>query len=230
MVRLLVVDADAPVAQAVTEHLRSLGYEVTWLMSGQEALVRAVEQRPDLVIVDQDLPDVPGTTLCRELRAEPKLRRTSIIVLGARDDEIDRVVAFEVGADDFVVKPLSVRELGLRVRAILRHRKPPTENGVPRVVGLELDPAARRVFVKGREVVLSPLELRLLITFRAQHGRVLTREALLEDVWGRGEGGSPRTVDACVKRLRQKLGAAGRMIETVRGVGYRLVASREGDG
>lgn len=229
MARILVIDDDAEQAAALSSRLLEAGFEVLATASGREGLRTAHDKRPDLMLVDAGLRDVAGTEVCRSIRSDASLRALPIIMMSESNDEIDRVVGFEVGADDFVTKPFSHRELLLRIRAILRRRKRGDDAGGVRaaVAGLQLDPAAHRVSVNGEEVVLSALEFKLLTTLHRRRNRVQTRGALLEEVWGGGDGVSVRTVDACIKRLRQKLGSAGQLIQTVRGVGYRFVAADE---
>ncbi len=191
-----------------------------------------------MVLLDLMLPDIPGTEVCRRIRGDTAARQPAVMMLTAKGEEIDRVVGFELGADDYVVKPFSVRELVLRVGAILRARRPPAPAvaagaaavaAVPQrrryVVGpLELDVDGYHVFVNGQEVHVSTLEMRLLVYLVEHRGRVRSREDLLEDVWGYKPGVSTRTIDTHVKRLRDKLGDAGSLVETVRGTGYRLSA------
>jgi two-component system, OmpR family, phosphate regulon response regulator PhoB len=176
-----------------------------------------------LVLLDLMLPDLSGTAVCRQLRASERTKTVPVIMLTARGDELDRVVGFEVGADDYVTKPFSVRELMLRVRAILRRLGAPSEES-PRLQNgeLELDVASHRVWVRGEEVRLTALEFRLLSTMLSRAGRVQTRDTLLSDVWGMHAGLTTRTVDTHVTRLRKKLGEVGNYIETLRGVGYRF--------
>jgi two-component system phosphate regulon response regulator PhoB len=169
------------------------------------------------------LPDMSGTEVCRRLRAEDASREIPVIMLTAKGEEVDRIVGFEVGADDYVVKPFSVRELLLRVRAVLRRsHSPKTEDGSLAFGALRLDRDSHRVWVDGQEIALTALEFKLLDTFLSRRGRVQSREALLSDVWGIEADVTTRTVDTHVKRLREKLGPAGRYIETLRGVGYRF--------
>ena len=228
MARILVIDgADAEMDTLAAQLTRS-GHDVGRATTGQEGMRRVQEDRPDLLLIDLGLPDATGTELVRAIRGDSVVKGVPIIMLSDRDDEIDRVVAFEVGVDDFVKKPFSVRELVLRVRAILRRRRRVEQLAtVTTVGGLQLDPVAHRVTVASEEVMLSALEFKLLATLYQRRNRVQTRSALLEEVWGASDGVSVRTVDACVKRLRQKLGAAGPYIQTVRGVGYRFIASDE---
>jgi two-component system phosphate regulon response regulator PhoB len=173
------------------------------------------------------LPDVSGTETCRRLKQEARTRDVPIIMLTAKGEEIDRVIGLEVGADDYVVKPFSVRELMLRVRAVLRrthpNEAPHAANGERRFADLRVDPEAHRAWVGTFEITLTALEFKLLTTLLDRKGRVQTREQLLEEVWQMPSELTTRTVDTHVKRLRQKLGHAGDYIETVRGVGYRFL-------
>ena len=184
------------------------------------------------------LPDVSGVEICRRLKSSPETKDVPIVMVTAKGDEVDRVVGFELGADDYVVKPYSLRELLLRVDAVLR-RTTPTPTGSARGVlvfgKLRVDRDAHRVWVDGEEVTLTALELRLLSTLLERRGRVQSRPALLDDVWGMSGEVTTRTVDTHVKRLREKLASAGPYIETVRGVGYRFTpapdhAAATGDG
>jgi two-component system phosphate regulon response regulator PhoB len=169
------------------------------------------------------LPDMEGTEICRRLRSDRRTMRVPIIMLTAKGEEIDRVVGFEVGADDYVVKPFSVRELMLRIKALLRRYDDPKEtDGLLSFGSLKIDIPAHRVTVEGAEVALTALEFRLLVTLLERRGRVQTREVLLDDVWDIHTDVTTRTVDTHVKRLREKIENAGVYIETIRGVGYRF--------
>jgi two-component system phosphate regulon response regulator PhoB len=225
---VLIVEDERDLLTALDYNLRREGYRTRTASNGREALALAAgPETPDLVLLDLMLPDLPGTEVCRQLRAHEATRRTPIVMLTAKTDEVDRVVGFEVGADDYVAKPFSVRELMLRVRAVLRRARPdPSDEPVGLVEHgrLRLDVPAHRAFVDGEEIVLTALEFRLLRTLLERRGRVQSRETLLIDVWGMSPEVTTRTVDTHVKRLRQKLGAAGAYVETLRGVGYRLVA------
>ncbi len=226
---VLVVDDEADLVSTVAYNLEREGFAVRSAASGHDALAAlATAPRPDLVVLDLMLPDVSGVEVCRQIRQGAETRQIPVIMLTARGEEIDRVVGFEVGADDYVVKPFSVRELVLRVKALLRRVDPGP--GVPpeersRFGALEIDAGAHRVWVEGDEVRLTALEFRLLTTFLARRGRVQTRSGLLADVWGIQAEITTRTVDTHVKRLREKLGAAGEYRETLRGVGYRFRSS-----
>ena len=223
--RILIVDDEADLLTTLAYNFDREGYRVQSAADGESALAAARAQPPpDLIILDLMLPDLPGTEICRRLRADPWTRSLPIIMLTAKGDEVDRVVGFEVGADDYVVKPFSVRELLLRVRAVLRRAEASAadEASTVRFGVLHVDRSSHRAWVEERELALTALEFRLLDTFLARKGRVQTRDALLSDVWGIDAEVTTRTVDTHVKRLREKLGDAGRYIETLRGVGYRF--------
>jgi two-component system phosphate regulon response regulator PhoB len=175
------------------------------------------------------LPDISGIEVCRQLRANRRTQGIPVLMLTAKGEEIDRVVGFEVGADDYVVKPFSVRELTLRVRALIRRSQKvePDQDDIS-FGRLRIDSGAHQVWVDGQEVVLTALEFRLLTTLLVRRGRVQTRERLLQDVWGIDADVTTRTVDTHVKRLRQKLVEAGEYIETLRGVGYRFRSEADG--
>jgi len=223
---ILIVDDEPDLVRALDYSLRREGYRTRLATTGTAALAGALEQpQPDLVLLDLMLPDISGTEVCRRLRAAESTRSLPIVMLTAKGEEIDRVVGFEVGADDYVVKPYSVRELTLRLRAVLRRNQPPAEPAAaPEPQGvhgvLRVDAVGHRVFVAGDETRLTALEFRLLMTLLERKGRVQSREQLLVDVWGYAPEVTTRTVDTHVKRLRAKLGAAGAYVETVRGVGY----------
>ncbi len=223
---IMVVDDEADIVDTLVYNLQQAGYRTRSARNGVEAVRLAKERpEPDLVLLDLMLPDMAGTEVCRQLRAGDATRRVPVIMLTAKDDEIDRVVGFEVGADDYVTKPFSVRELMLRIRAVLRRAKDtaPAEPRRELTFGvLSLDAEAHQVWVEGVEIVLTALEFRLLTTLLERRGRVQTRTTLLEDVWGIHADITTRTVDTHVKRLREKLCAAGDYVETIRGVGYRL--------
>ncbi|HXU80725.1 MAG TPA: response regulator transcription factor, partial [Polyangia bacterium] len=209
--------------------------------TGEKGLAEIAEFRPELVLLDVMLPDLSGIEVCRRIRALSDLPQPVVVMLTARGDEMDRVVGFEVGADDYMVKPFSVRELMLRMSARLKARgatpAPPAKvdkAGPParrRLVAgsLEVDPDGHHVYVAGSEVSVSALEMRILVYLFDARGIVRTRHDLLTQVWGYQPEVNSRTVDTHVKRLRQKLGQAGALIETVRGLGYRLT-DQDGDG
>ncbi len=225
---ILVVDDEEDLLNLVDMTLRREGFRTTKAGSGQEALVQAKAFPPALVILDLMLPDLSGTEVCRRLRAMPETRDVPVIMLTARGEEIDRVIGFEVGADDYVVKSsFSVRELVLRVRAVLRRRgvaevpEAPSAQRI-RYGALSIDEAAHRVWVSEEEIELTATEFKLLWELARRAGRVQSRGALLEHVWDMPPDLNTRTVDTHVKRLREKLGVAAAHVETVRGVGYRF--------
>jgi two-component system phosphate regulon response regulator PhoB len=176
------------------------------------------------------LPDLSGTEICRQVKADARTRHVPVVMLTAKGAEVDRVVGFEIGADDYVTKPFSVRELVLRLKAVLRRAAPGRSvERPPEAVGpIRVDVDSHRAFVDGAEIQLTPLEFRLLTTLMARLGRVQSREQLLEDVWQMSSEVETRTVDTHVKRLREKLGSGRDLLETVRGVGYRLVEPGQG--
>lgn len=224
---ILIVEDEPDLADALAFALEQEGFSTKIALDGKGALAAArAGPTPDLVLLDVMLPDLSGTEVCRQLRTLETTQRVPVIMVTARGEEIDRVVGFEVGADDYVVKPYSSRELLLRVRAVLRRHKG-GEAGDPavRFGRLKIDAGAHQVWVDEREVALTALEFRLLQTLVGRKGRVQTRDTLLSDVWGITAEVTTRTVDTHVKRLREKLGAAGTYVETVRGTGYRFRAS-----
>ncbi|MSP25939.1 MAG: response regulator transcription factor [Myxococcales bacterium] len=225
---LILIVEDEPDLRATLEYnLQREGYRTRSAATGRQALLAAREEPfPDLVLLDVMLPDVSGTEICRLLRADERTRAVPVLMATARGEEIDRVVGFEVGADDYVVKPYSVRELLLRIRAVLRRAQAkPAEQAKPDVEfgRLRLDISGHRCWVDADETILTALEFRLLQTLLERRGRVQTRDMLLTDVWGVSTAVTTRTVDTHVKRLRQKLGLAGNYVETLRGVGYRFL-------
>ena len=224
MSHVLIVDDERDLAQLIDFNLKAAGFSTHVAETGEAALSAAREQRPDLVLLDLMLPDMPGTEVCRQLRAGVNTQDMLIVMLTAKGEEADRVRGFEVGADDYVTKPFSVRELVLRLKAILRRSGPPKEGVAAVTLGpLKLDVGAHRFYVENKEVPLTALEFRLLEYLMARVGRVQTREQLLEEVWGLSSSLETRTIDTHVMRLRDKLGPARSFLETVRGVGYRIV-------
>ncbi|MCA9537714.1 MAG: response regulator transcription factor [Myxococcales bacterium] len=221
---ILIVEDEHDLLNALEYNLEREGYRTRVASTGRAALEAAsFDPPPDLVLLDLMLPDMPGTEVCRKLRADDRMREVPVMMVTAKNEEIDRVVGFEVGADDYVVKPFSMRELLLRVRAVLRRARVTGDERDEIVFGiLRIDQPGHRVWVDDEEIRLTALEFRLLTTFHARRGRVQTREMLLSDVWGYQADVTTRTVDTHVKRLREKLGQAGMYIETVRGVGYRF--------
>jgi two-component system, OmpR family, phosphate regulon response regulator PhoB len=231
MAHIIVIEDEADLRKVIEYNLEQAGHAVTGTGSGVEGLRLAQEKKPHMVLLDLMLPDLPGTQICRTLKGNPDTSGIAVVMVTARGDEIDRVVGFEIGADDYVVKPFSMRELLLRIAVVLRRHHPePTRSSSDPIVEfglLRMDRAAYRVWVNGVEVGFTALEFRLLVTLYESRGRVQTRGGLLSRVWGSSEDSTSRTVDTHVKRLRDNLNEARDYIETVRGVGYRFVGSPE---
>jgi len=227
MAKILVVEDEADLRDVLIFNLKGEGHTVVAAANGRAALEAARNDDPDIILLDLMLPDLSGLDICRELKKSADTRSIPIVMLTAKGEEVDRVVGFELGADDYLVKPYSVRELLLRVQVILRRNKEPASTdestGRARFGGLVIDRDAHRVWVRDTEVTLTALEFRLLCTLFDRKNRVQSRGVLLDEVWGAREDLATRTVDTHVKRLREKLGAAGDYVETVRGVGYRFV-------
>lgn len=226
MARILVVEDEPAILKVLDYNFRQAGHEVLLAARGEEGIRLARERRPDVILLDMMLPDIQGTEVCRSLQQSEETRETPVVIVSARGDEVDRVVGFELGAVDYVVKPFSVRELLLRVQAILRRVKArTTERRVLQFGRLRIDDEAHRVWVDGAEIELTLLEFKLLLALYENRERVQTRGALLEGVWGMDVDITTRTVDTHVKRLRDKLGPAGDYVQTVRGIGYRFGGS-----
>ena len=219
---ILVVDDEEDIRELVAMQLRREGFTARTASDGPEALSLATRLRPSLILLDLMLPGMSGTEVCRRLRAEPATAGIPVIMLTARSEEIDRVVGFEVGADDYVVKPFSTRELVLRVRAVLRRGTAVPEGGEVVAGPLRIDAAQHRAWLDQDEIPLTATEFKLLNAFVRRPGKVQTRGGLLQELWGAPPDLDTRTVDTHIKRLREKLGPVGDRIETVRGVGYRF--------
>ena len=221
---VLVVEDEPDIRNLIVLHLSREGFRCRTAKSGPEALREARAATPDLVILDLMLPDLDGLEVCRRLRSDAATATIPIIMLTAKADEVDRVVGLEMGADDYVVKPFSPKELIARIRAVLRRARPAAEARVLRAGAVTIDPMRHQVDVAGTAVELTPKEFDLLRALVEAAGRVLSREQLLKRVWGYTRGGDieSRTVDVHVRRLRAKLGDTGRRIATLKGVGYRF--------
>ena len=228
MTRVLVVEDERDLQEVVRYNLRELGYEVVVSERGEPVPAMALEQRPDLVLLDLMLPDVSGLEVCRNLKSNPTTRGIPVVMVTAKGAEVDRVVGFELGADDYVVKPFSVRELLLRIQAVLRRSQTGPTLTPPATISfgrLRIDREAPSVLVDEQEITLTALELRLLCTLYERRNRVQSRAVLLDDVWSVSGENATRTVDTHVKRLREKLGPVGAYIETIRGIGYRFIGA-----
>jgi two-component system phosphate regulon response regulator PhoB len=224
--RVLVVDDEPDIVALVAYHLAKSGYRVSTAANGYDALGLARQERPALVVLDLMLPGLSGFDVMEQLRADDGTREVAILMLTARKDEPDRIRGLSLGADDYLTKPFSPQELVLRVGAILRRvgAAGGTGNDTLAIGPIHIDRAAHRVSVDGGDVDLTPTEFKLLLTLAERRGRVQARGHLLETVWDAAPDIQTRTVDMHIQRLRTKLGAAGELIETVRGFGYRLKA------
>lgn len=224
---IIIVEDDEDIAESIRYNLEREGFRVRIAATGEHALNLILDLPPNLILLDLNLPHMNGFELCRRLRAEPTTARLPILMLTARADEADKVLGLNMGADDYVTKPFSMRELVARVHAAVRRaegletERPIFDDGV-----LRIDPATFSVRYLGREVRMTRKEFSLLSELASNRGRVLTREVLLDRVWGVGYHGDSRTLDVHIRRIRQKLGDAS-LIETVTGIGYRLVAAGE---
>ena len=222
--RVLIVEDEPDIRELVVHHLKRDGYLVSAASSGEEALRQVQAAAPDLVLLDLMMPEMDGLEVCRRLRQDPATVSLPIVMLTAKGDEVDRVLGLEIGADDYIVKPFSPKELLARVRAVLR-RSRPAPGGAPLSLGaLVIDLGTHTASVGGQALALTPKEFDLLRALVEARGRVLSREFLLDRVWGYAHASEieSRTVDVHVRRLRVKLGPEGRRILTVKSVGYRL--------
>ena len=221
--RIFIVEDEPDLRDTLSFNFENEGFKVSSFPDGEKCLTSVKKNKPDLVILDLMLPGINGLDVCREIRSEEENNDVSIIMLTAKGEEIDRIVGFELGADDYVTKPFSVRELILRVKVLLKKR---SDNQSAEKI-LEYGPVkmnldAHSVLVDDIDVVLTALEFKLLKHLLKRRGRVQTRDQLLGDVWGYSSEVTTRTVDTHIKRLREKLGSTGDLIQTIRGVGYRF--------
>ena len=222
--RILIVEDEIDVADLVAHHLKNGGFSVETVHNGRTALNLIKSQPPTLVVLDLMLPEVSGLDLCRIIKSDARTKKIPIIMLSAKTDEIDRVLGFELGADDYVVKPFSPREFVLRIRAVLRRGSQDDKPVLLRAGDLVLDRSRHEVKAADRVIDCTATEFKLLTILMERQGRVQDRDRLLSDVWGYDSMIDTRTVDTHMRRLRDKLGAHGRCIETIRGFGYRLAA------
>jgi phosphate regulon transcriptional regulator PhoB len=222
--RVLVVEDEPDISGLLAFHLEREGYQVVRSRNGVDALQQVWARRPDLVLLDLMLPGMDGLEVCRRLRQDPATAALPVVMLTAKGEELDRVLGLELGADDYITKPFSPKEVVARVRAVLRRSRAPAEAGPLAIGSLVIDVARHTVHVGGAPLLLTPKEFELLRTLAEVRGRVLSRELLLDRVWGYTAAGEieSRTVDVHVRRLRVKLGGEGRRIVTVKGIGYRL--------
>jgi DNA-binding response OmpR family regulator len=228
MRRAFIVEDDPDIVELVTHYLARDGFQVEAFADGRAALVKLQRGEPDLLILDLQLPGLDGLAICREIRSRPRTRELPVIMLTARGDEADRIVGLEMGADDYVVKPFSPKELMARVRAVLRRSGASSEpSPVHRIGELSVDRARHTARASGQLVHLTAKEFALLLALIDAHGRVLSRQQLLENVWGYSYAEGTRTVDVHIRRLREKLPGISGSIVTVKSLGYRLVQEEE---
>ena len=227
MKKILVIEDEEDLNQTLSFNLENEGYKVTSALKGSEALeILENSPPPDLVILDLMLPDMPGLDICRHIRSKDNLKNISVIIVTAKGEEVDRVVGFELGADDYIVKPYSVRVLMLRIQAQLRRHdssevtEENSEEGNISFKDLLIDNSKHKVFLSDKKISLTAKEYTLLKYLLTKADKVQTRDILLDKVWGYDNSVTTRTVDTHVKRLRSKLGKYGKNIETIRGVGY----------
>jgi two-component system phosphate regulon response regulator PhoB len=223
--RILIVEDEAPIAELISVNLRHNGFQPVWAMDAESAQRELDEILPDVILLDWMLPGESGLTLARRWRSSARTKAVPILMLTARGDEADRVAGLDVGADDYIVKPFSPRELLARIRAVLRRRVPESVGGAVKIGELQLDADTYRVSWQDKLVKVGPTEFKLLQYLMRHPERVHSRGMLLDKVWGDHVYIEERTVDVHVKRLREALGDAGRLIETVRGAGYRMTGS-----
>ena len=223
--RVLIIEDEPDIRKTIDYNLSKESYEVIQASSIEEGENALASNKIDVIILDLMLPDGSGLTLCRDIKSEPSTKNIPVIILTAKTEEVDRVVGFELGADDYVTKPFSVRELILRVKAILKRgvlTEIKTDNVQDSFGELTLNYDEHQAYINNEEISLTALEFKLLKHLINRKGRVQTRDQLLEDVWGYSSNVTTRTVDTHIKRLREKLGIVGEHIQTIRGVGYRF--------
>jgi two-component system phosphate regulon response regulator PhoB len=225
--RVLIVEDEPAIAELIAVNLRHNGFAPTWAMDSASAQRELDAVLPDVILLDWMLPGESGLSLAKRWRSQARTKAVPIIMLTARGDEADRVAGLDAGADDYIAKPFSTKEMLARVRAVLRRRAPEQVGGVVTIAGLSLDASTYRVSFNEQLLKLGPTEFKLLYFFMNHAERVHSRSQLLDKVWGDHVFIEERTVDVHVKRLREALGAAGSMVETVRGAGYRLTAQPE---
>jgi two-component system phosphate regulon response regulator PhoB len=220
--RILIVEDELDLRSTLEFKFKSEGYSVDAVSKGKEAIDTIARKKPDLVLLDLMLPDMSGLDVCKTIRNSADSFDTAIIMLTAKGEEVDRVLGFELGADDYVVKPFSIRELALIASTVLKRREKQEETNNISLGDIEINLSSYRVFISKTEIQLTAKEFLLFKHLVQKNGRIQTREVLLEEVWGYNSFVTTRTVDTHVKRLRSKIGDIGSKIETVRGIGYRF--------
>ncbi len=224
MSKILIVEDDPDIRELLRFNLEKAGYTLFLAEDGEQALELARKHTPDIILLDLMLPGVDGLEVCRTLKKDPELQRLPIIMVTAKGEELDRVVGLELGADDYVVKPFSLREVVLRIRKLLERREKQAAPAILKADPLVLDLDAHTARLNDQLLELTATEFRLLVYLLRHRGRVQTREMLLDRVWGYSFEGYGRTIDTHIRRVRKKMGEAQNLIETVRGVGYRFQA------
>ena len=221
--KILIVEDDKNISKLIRYNLEKAGFVCETTITGEDALDILDEQAIDLIILDIMLPKMDGLETCKQIKKDKKLAAIPVVMLTAKGEEVDRIVGFELGADDYVVKPFSPRELVLRIKAILGRGKPrEIPQDILEIDDLKVDVPRCKVTIGKKEIRLTAMEFKLLVTLIKKKGRVQSREQLLDEVWNLAADVTTRTVDTHVKRLRQKLGNMGKFVETVRGYGYRI--------
>ena len=223
--KILIVEDERDIAELLRYHLQEAGFETDYVRNGADALHRSVEKPPDLIILDLMLPEVDGMIVCRLLKNDPRTKNIPVVMVTAKTEEKDRVAGLELGADDYITKPFSPREVVLRVSAVLRRLqagKHQEDTKQIKTHGLIIDLDKHQVFTENGPIDLTATEFKLITLFARSPGRVFTRDILMDVIWGQEYYGIDRTVDTHVSRLRRKLGEFGKHVETVHGVGYRF--------
>jgi len=221
--KILIVEDDKNILRLLRYNLEKAGFECFTTITGEGAFDILDKEHVDIALLDIMLPTIDGLEICRRLKNDNRYKHIPVIMLTAKGEEIDKVVGFELGADDYMVKPFSPRELVLRIKAVLKRNTP--AEGIKEILqagSVKVNIPKHEVTVDKKSLSLSPMEFKLLTVLMDRKGRVQSREALLEDVWGISADVTTRTVDTHIKRLRQNLGKAGRLIDTIRGIGYRF--------
>lgn len=219
---ILIIEDETDLAELLAFNIEQEGYRPLIAHDGITGLDKASSCAPDLVLLDLMLPGISGIQICKTLKGNDKTAGIPIIILTAKGEEIDRVVGLEIGADDYVVKPFSTRELMLRIKRVLMHTCNVEKSGRISIGPITIDANRHIVAIAGTEIVLTTIEYKLLLNLAARAGKVMSRDLLLKDVWGMAHTADTRTVDTHITRLRTKLGEAGKQVKTVRGFGYRL--------
>jgi two-component system phosphate regulon response regulator PhoB len=224
MKKILIIEDERCLAEQLAFSLEKEGFTTKYVMNGTEGLEAARSDHPDLIVLDLLLPGMVGTEVCKALRLDSGTVKIPVLMVTGKSDEIDRVVGFEAGADDYIVKPFSMRELCLRIRAILRRCEveQPNTQALLTIGSINIDTERHLVISSGSEIELTSTEFKLLLYLAERRGRVVDRDQLLQDVWSYNDVGDTRTVDTHITRLRSKLGPQGEQIKTVRGFGYKM--------